>query len=328
MQNSAMGADGRIIREFESASGRGRANNIQRFTETEAGEAMHTMEAVTENSEFVNFWNNVLVPKFLKYRHILVGGLTQHSAKIMPSLEVAEGGRVVDVGCGCGYTTIELARRVGSSGSVMGIDCCEAFLDLRRGDAAAGLGNITFIGGDAQNYAFEPVHDFCFSRFGTMFFENPVAGLKNMRTALKPGGMATTIAWRTIDDNPWLGLPKEIVLRHLPPPGEDADTCGPGPFSMADQEMVTKQFEIAGYTDIRFERVDAPLMAGNTLDDAVAFQIALGPAGEVFREAGDEAAGKQDEIETALKSALQPYVTEEGVMLESSSWVISARNPE
>ena len=211
----------------------------------------------------------------------------------------------------------------------MGIGCCGAFLDLARDDAAtAGVGNVTFVEGDVQKVAFEPVHDFCFSRFGTQFFENPVAGLKNMRASLRPGGVMTSIVWRSIDDNPWLGLPKEIVLQILPPPGEDAETCGPGPFSMADQEMVTKQFEIAGYTDIRFERVDAPLMVGNTLDDAVGFQIALGPAGEVVREAGDEAVRKQEEIETALKSALKQYETAEGVMLESSSWVIRARNPE
>ncbi|MCZ6558243.1 MAG: class I SAM-dependent methyltransferase, partial [SAR324 cluster bacterium] len=200
---------------------------------------------------------------------------------------------------------------------------------IARDDAAArGVNNVSFVEGDAQSYPFEAIHDFCFSRFGTMFFENPVAGLKNMRRALKPGGMMTAIVWRPIGDNPWLGLPKEIVLRFLPPPGDDADTCGPGPFSMADQEMVTKQYEIAGYTDIKFDRVDAPLVIGRNPDDAVAFQIALGPAGEVFREAGDEALRKQDEIEAALKSELKAYETPDGIVLDSSSWVISARNPE
>lgn len=290
---------------------------------------MNTMEAVTGDSEFVEFWNEVLVPKFIKYRHILVDGLAHHSASIFPNLRVGEGDRVVDVGCGFGDTAILLAQRVGASGSVLGVDCCEAFLKIARDDAAAeGVGNVSFIRGDAQTYPFEPVHDFCFSRFGTQFFENPVAGLKNMRSALKPGGVMTAIVWRGIDDNPWLGLPKEIILQHLPPPGEDADSCGPGPFSMADQEMVTKQLEISGYTEIKFERVEAPLMVGNDLDDAVGFQIALGPAGEVFREAGDEALKKQGEIEDALKSALEPYQTADGVILNSSSWVISARNPE
>ncbi len=289
---------------------------------------MNTAETVRENSEFVNFWNSVLVPKFIKYRHILVDGLMHHSAMVFPALEVSEGDRVVDIACGFGETAIQLAQRVGPAGSVLGIDCCEAFLKIARDDAAAqGVENVTFVEGDAQRYAFEPVHDFCFSRFGTQFFENPVAGLRNMRSSLKPGATMTAIVWRTIDDNPWLLLPKIIVLEHLPPPGEDAQTCGPGPFSMADPEMVTKQFEIAGYTDIRFERKDAPLVVGNTLDEAVEFQIALGPAGEVFREAGDEGLRKQGDIEKALKSALKPYETPDGVVLDSSSWVISAHNP-
>ena len=281
------------------------------------------------NTEFVDFWNEILVPKFTKYRHVLVGGLTHHSAKIFPSLEVREGDRVVDVGCGFGDTAIALAKRAGPSGSVLGIDCCEAFLEIARGDAAAaGVDNVEFVEADVQFYPFEGDFDFCFSRFGTQFFENPVAGLKSMRRALKPGGTMTMIVWRGIEDNPWLGMAKEIVLRFLPPPGDDARTCGPGPFSMANQDMVTKQLEIAGYTGIAFERVDAPLMVGDSPDDAVGFQLALGPAGEVFREAGEEAESKRAEITAALTAELSKYETDEGIVLPSSSWVITARNPQ
>jgi SAM-dependent methyltransferase len=289
---------------------------------------MSTAEAPEAGNEFVDFWNEILAPKFIKYRHILVDGLTHHSAEIFPSLEVGEGDTVVDVGCGFGDTAIQLAQRVGPSGSVVGIDCCSAFLEIGRADAdAAGMGNVTFVEGDAQSYAFEAVHDFCFARFGTQFFENPVVGLKNMRTSLKPGGVMTMIVWRTIDDNPWLGLPKEIVLQYLPPPGDDARTCGPGPFSMANQEMVTKQLEIAGYTGIEFERVDAPLVVGRSPEDAIGFQIALGPAGEVYREAGEEAERRQDEIAAALTAGLSRYETPEGIVMDSSSWKITARNP-
>jgi len=289
---------------------------------------MSAAPAAASSNEFVDFWNDILVPKFTKYRHILVGGLTHHSEKIFPTLEIREGDKAVDVGCGFGDTAIQIARRVGPTGSVLGMDCCEAFLEFGRADAkAVGIDNVTFVEGDVQNYPFEPVHDFCFSRFGTQFFENPVAGLRSMRTSLRPGGVMTMIVWRTIDDNPWLGLPKQIILQILPPPGEDARTCGPGPFSMAGQEMVTKQLEIAGYDEIQFERIDAPLMVGNTLDDAVDFQLAIGPAGEVYREAGAAAEAKHDEIIAALKSELSKYVTDEGVVMQSSSWKIRARNP-
>lgn len=279
-------------------------------------------------SQYVEFWNNILVPKFVRWRHILVGGLTLHSERIFPSLQVNKGDKVVDAGCGFGDTAIELARLVGPTGSVLAVDCCDGFLEYGRRDAsAAGLSNITFLEADVQTYPFEPVHDFCFSRFGTQFFENPVAGLRNMRASLKLGGIMTMVVWRGIKDNPWLGHAKDIVLQFLPPPGENAQTCGPGPFSMADTGVVTKQLEIAGYRDIHFEQIDAEVFVGKDLDDAAAFQLAIGPAGEVYREAGKLAEQRYDEIANALKSQLAKYQRSNGLMMESSSWKVTARNP-
>lgn len=279
-------------------------------------------------NELVDFWNEVLAPKFIRFKHILVDGLTRHSDAVFPSLPAKPGDRVLDVGCGFGDTAIQLARRVGPQGSVTGIDCCEAFLEFGRKDAAAAsLSNVTFIEGDAQSHAFEPVHDFVFSRFGTMFFENPVAGLRNMRAALKPGGLMTMIVWRNLDDNPWVGLPKRVVLKYLPQPDADARSCGPGPFSMADQEMVTAMLKSAGYGDPAFKRVDAPVLVGATAKDSMDFQLALGPAGEVFREAGELAEQRRAEIEAALSEAISVYETDEGIAMASSSWVITAANP-
>lgn len=283
----------------------------------------------TERNEYVDFWNEILVPKFVRFRHILVDGLSHHSAKVFPRLEVRPGDKVVDVGCGFGDTAIELARRVGPEGRVLGIDCCEAFLDFgRKAAATEGVGNVTFLEADVQTHPFRPEFDFCFSRFGTQFFENPVAALRNMRASLKPGGTMTMIVWRDIAHNPWLGLPREIVAEILPPPGEDARSCGPGPFSMADPEVVTKQLEIAGYEGIEFERIDAPLRVGDTPDEAVEFQLAIGPAGEVYREAGNLAEQHRDEIVGALKQELARHETAEGVVLDSSSWLVTARNPK
>jgi len=290
---------------------------------------MSVAEASTASGEYVDFWNEILVPKFINYKHILVDGLTHHSAAIFPSLPVKKGDKVLDVGCGFGDTAIMLAERVGPTGEVIGQDCCTAFLDYGRQDAKTrGITNVTFVEGDALLDRFEPDHDFVFSRFGTMFFANPVAGLRNMRSALKPGGIMTHIVWRTPEDNPWLSMAKEVVLRFLPPPGENARTCGPGPFSMCDQETVTKMMEIAGYEDIEFERVDAPVLIGKTVEDAIGFQLALGPAGEVFREAGEEAEAKHDQIEAALAEAIEAQRHgADGIVMGSSSWVISGRNP-
>ena len=123
------------------------------------------------------------------------------------------------------------------------------------------------------------------------------------------------IVWRGIKDNPWLGSAKETVLRYLPAPGENAQTCGPGPFSMAETEVVTKQLEIAGYKDIAFEQVDAQVFVGKDLDDAVGFQLAIGPAGEVYREAGKLAEERHDEIAGALRAQLAKYKGPDGVMI-------------
>jgi SAM-dependent methyltransferase len=144
--------------------------------------------------------------------------------------------------------------------------------------------NIEFVEADVQTYPFRPEFDFCFSRFGTQFFENPVAALRNMRASLKPGGTMTMIVWRDIADNPWLGLPKKIVADLLPPPGENARSCGPGPFSMADPEVVTKQLEIAGYEGIEFERIDAPLLWATRWTRRSSSSSPSAPRGEIYRE--------------------------------------------
>ncbi len=289
---------------------------------------MSTPQANETNNQYIDFWNVVLAPKFNKWRHILAGGLELHSAKIFSALPLHSGYRVMDVGCGWGDTTIEIARRVGPAGSVVGLDCCDAFLDAGRSDAkAAGLTNLTFLEADVQTYPFEPVCDFCFSRFGTQFFENPVAGLRNMRLALKPGGLMTMIVWRTRVDNPWLTLSQEVLLRYLPAVKEDAATCGPGPFSMTDTEAVTQQLRISGYTNIRFERIDAEVLVGRDLDEAVAFQLAIGPAGEVYREAGKEAERLHEKLVAALKDELRQFARPQGVMMDSGSWMVTAESP-
>jgi ubiquinone/menaquinone biosynthesis C-methylase UbiE len=278
------------------------------------------------DTAFVQFWNSVLAPKFVRFRHVLVGGLSHHSEAVFPSLPVGEGSSVLDVGCGFGDTAIRLGQMVGPRGEVVGIDCCDAFLEFARQDAeAAGATNVRFVRGDAETGLPISAFDLVFARFGTMFFANPVAALRNMRRALKPGGRVVHIVWRDRADNPWLSMAKEIVLRFLPQPGDDARSCGPGPFSMSDETTVRSMMEAAGYGDIDFRRVDAPVLIGRDVADAVGFQLALGPAGEVFREAGARAEQRRDQIEAALALAIgRQRMAAEGIYMNSSSWVISA----
>ena len=282
-----------------------------------------------EDTAFVRFWNEVLAPKFIRFKHVLVDGLSHHSEAVFPSLPVREGDQVLDVGCGFGDTALKLAARVGPTGSVVGIDCCDAFLDYARAEVRArNVKNVTFVRGDAEIALPTNQFDFVFARFGTMFFANPVAGLRNMRRALKPGGRMAHIVWRDRADNPWLSMAKDVVLRFLPPPGDQAQTCGPGPFSMSDEGVVRAMMKSAGYEQVELRRVDAPVLVGKDVQDAIAFQLAIGPAGEVFREAGPEAERKRAEIEAALEEAInRQKIATDGIVMDSSSWVISAINP-
>ena len=285
-------------------------------------------DIATPTNEFVEFWNDTLAEKFNRFREILMNGLSYHSRVPLNNLKLEAGSKVLDVGCGWGDTAIELARKTGPEGHVLGVDCVDDFLEKGRADARqAGVDNVTFVAADVQTYPFEPEFDFCFSRFGMMFFENPVVAMRNVCSALKPGGELMFIVWRDIADNPWVGVPKEVVLEYLPEPGDDARTCGPGPFSMANPDVVKKQLEIAGFQDIGFERHDGPVVVGNSADNAMQFQLSIGPAGEVFREAGDLAEQRRGKVEQALRDALAPYEQEEGIVMPSSSWTITARKP-
>ena len=282
----------------------------------------------TPNAEFIAVWNEILVPKFKRFRDVFVTGASPHSAIPMAKHPPRSGERVLDVGCGFGETTIDLARLVGPKGSAVGFDCCDGFLDVGRQDArAAGIDNVSFLCGDAQADAFDGSFDLLFSRFGTMFFQAPKAALRNLRTALRPGARLLNVTWRPLASNPWVAIPKAIALQHLPPPPEDGRSCGPGPFSMSDPEVVRAIVEGAGFGDVAFEQIDSPIVVGRDVTEAIDFQLEVGPAGEIVREAGD--LGKQNRagLIADLRLALEPFVTPRGVVMGSSSWCITATNP-
>jgi ubiquinone/menaquinone biosynthesis C-methylase UbiE len=282
-----------------------------------------------DQSDFVKFWNEVLATKFNKYQNILMDGLSYHSHIPLSELHLEPGSRALDVGCGWGDTAIELAEKTGDKGEVVGMDCVDIFMEYGRQEAKSrGINNLSFQTEDVEIYPFQGDFDFVFSRFGMMFFSNPVFALRNIRKALKPGGKIMFIVWRTIDDNPWFGVPKQTLLNFLPPPGDGGLTCGPGPFSMAGQEMVTKQLHAAGFESVSHQRTDGKVMVGTDVDQAIGFQLAIGPAGEIYREAGDLATEKDDEIRAALSRELSPFQTEKGIMMDSSSWAITATNPK
>jgi len=235
---------------------------------------------------------------------------------------------VLDIGCGYGETSLEIGKIVGPEGEVLGLDCTESFLETAENERKeAGIDNVKFVLGDAQTYELpENYYDVVYSRFGVMFFQNIVFALKNAHKALKPGGKLCMIVWRTIDDNPCWGMAKDISLRHLPPPGDGAATCGPGPFALANEETTRGMMNAAGFTNIElFHRNDAKVSIGNTLDEAIDFQLMVGPSGEIIREAGDLGQEKLPELVDDMKNTMSEYEKDGGVILDSSTWLIMAR---
>jgi SAM-dependent methyltransferase len=187
------------------------------------------------------------------------------------------------------------------------------------------VANVGFRCGDVQTLELGGPFDLAFSRFGTMFFANPVAALRNVREALAPNGRLVMVVWRDRTANEWLYRAQQIVERFLARPAEyDEPTCGPGPFSMAGADTTSDVLLHAGFTDISFRRCDRPIVVGRDIDEAIELVTALGPAGEILRLAGDSAAHLHGEILAALREGLSDFAGPSGVQAPASTWIVSA----
>jgi ubiquinone/menaquinone biosynthesis C-methylase UbiE len=286
----------------------------------------------TDNAIVVEAWNTVLFDKFFRFRHLLVVGLAAHGDELLSRTPYPAGSRVLDVGCGFGDSTLHIARTLGPTGEAVGVDCAERFIAEGRADARAQhVDNANFFVADVQNEDLRGPYDHAFARFGTMFFNMPGAALRNLRKAVKPGGTLTQIVWRKREENPWLHE-AELCVRELVPvvahDETDAVHCGPGPFSMAGPDMVSDMLRAAGWSRISFERFDCDICIGRDLDEAVAFAMALGPAGEIIRLAGEEGERLTPKVSAALRETLGRYVRKDGsVYGPSSTWFIRSINP-
>ncbi|MGH8482150.1 MAG: class I SAM-dependent methyltransferase [Nevskiaceae bacterium] len=285
---------------------------------------------MNDNAIIVEAWNTVLFDKFVRFRHQLIAGLAGHSDEALSRGLFGAGQRVLDVGCGFGDSTQKIAAQVGASGEAIGVDCAQNFVQAATQEAAsAGVRNARFFVADVQHEDLRGPYDHAFARFGTMFFNMPGAAMRNVRKALEPGGTFTQIVWRKREDNPWVFEAEQRVRAIVPVVNhEDTDQvhCGPGPFSMSGPDMVSAMLRAAGFRRIGFERYDADICIGLSLDDAIEFGMALGPAGEIIRLAGDEGVRLRPQVVAALSEAFAPYVRPDGsVWCPSSTWFVTAR---
>jgi SAM-dependent methyltransferase len=281
------------------------------------------------NQEAVDAWNGILFDRFLQYRHIVGAGLGAHGEEGLRVNPPRPGERALDIGCGFGDTTQRIAGIVGPEGSALGFDAAPRFIELAREEAeAAGIDNVSFAVGDVQVAEFEQTFDYAFSRMGTMFFANPVPAMRNVRQALAPGGRLCMVVWRRKTVNEWMHRAETVVERFVEKDeGSEELTCGPGPFSMGDADVTSQILIGAGFEEISLRRCDISIQTGRDLDEAVEFAMALGPAGEVIRLAGEEAERLRPEITAALHESLADFDGPDGVWAPASTWIVSAVAP-
>lgn len=291
------------------------------------GEAIRVVE---DNVEATEAWNGPLFEIWVEYRDLVAESLREHSERALAANPPPEGGRVLDIGCGLGDTTTRIAELVGADGHVHGVDVAERMIETAIAEAAdAGIENVSYATCDIEMTRFDETFYYAFSRFGTMFFANPVAALRNVREALVPGGLLNMVVWRRKLDNEFMHRAEKVVERYLEEPEDpEAPRCGPGPFSMANADTVSDVLKHAGYEDIRLARQDLPYKIGDDLDHAVEFNMALGPAAEVLRGWGHRVDEIRPKIAADLRAALSDFVVDGGaVVAPASTWAITARAP-
>jgi ubiquinone/menaquinone biosynthesis C-methylase UbiE len=283
------------------------------------------------NDEAIRAWDGPLYERFVRFRETVTTGLGAHGEEALRSHPPQPGQRVLDIGCGFGDTTQRIAGLVGPDGEAVGVDAAPRFIEdaIREADEA-GVVNARFLVADVQEtLSGEERFDVAFSRFGTMFFASPVAALRNVRRALVPGGKLLMVVWRRRIDNDWLYRAQTIVEGIVARPEEyDEPTCGPGPFSMADADTTSEILIHSGFTDIALRRCDIPIVVGRDLEEALELVMALGPAGEILRLAGDRAAHLHGDVEAALREGLAEFAVDGGELrAPASTWIVSARAP-
>lgn len=299
--------------------------------ERDAGEVQVVKASTTEsktgmssdapNQAQIDYWNAGAGETWAALNDRLDRQLAPLGDAAMEALALQPGDRVLDVGCGCGHSSLALARAVGGTGQVTGIDVSRPMLDVARRRVPEGMeSQLEFLEADAQSYSFETeAFDAVYSRFGVMFFADPAAAFRNLTSGLALRGRLSFVCWRSLAENAWMAVPRNAGLQHLPP-AASGDPSAPGPFAFADARRIEAILVQGGYTNISISPFDTDIVLGRDLDEAVGMALKVGPLGAMLRETPQQLGT----VSRVVREALTPYVRRDGVLLPAATWIVTA----
>jgi len=275
----------------------------------------------TPNSRGAEFWNSAMGHAWVSQQAVISDVFTSVTSVSLVAAAAKQGEHVIDIGCGPGDTLLAFARAVGPSGDALGVDVSVPMLEFARHRAAeAGLANVTCALADATTYAFEPRRaNLVYSRFGMMFFDDPIKAFTNIRSAMKMGGRLVFVCFRTMPESPWFRVPIEAARPHVPPQ-PPVDPLAPGMFSLAREDRLRGVLTEAGFREIALNATDVPIHGKDTTQ-SMAFITQVGPLPALLENASDEQRKRATE---AARNALAAQIGADGRGLHVGLWLVSA----
>lgn len=279
-------------------------------------------ESKQSNAQQADLWNDASGKAWVELQPVLDQVLEPFERLLADIADPGVGDTVLDVGCGAGATTMAMARRIGVSGHCTGLDISQPLVALATARAKAqGLANASFVRGDAQIYALDAARfDAVISRFGVMFFDDPIAAFANVRKATRSGGKLAFVAWRSPADNDFMTVAARAAMPLLPPrPAFDPDA--PGQFAFADAGRVESILRASGWSAIGIERVDMACQMAE--GDLLTYVTRMGPVGAALREVDEATAAR---VKAVLIPAFAPYLKDGTARFTAASWLVTAQS--
>lgn len=277
-------------------------------------------ESHQANRDQAALWNEGSGRAWVDMQDVLDRMLAPLAIPVVDEGFPGEGGRVLDIGCGAGATTLAMAARLGPRGFCLGADISGLLVEAAKKRAVAEGSSAVFLQADAQTHAFEAMSfDAVISRMGVMFFDDPEAAFANIRRAARPGAKLAFVAWRSPADNPFMTAAGRAAAPFLPamrPPNPDA----PGQFAFADEAKVRRILTTSGWSEIDVRAIDAACSVAE--EELRAYAAKLGPVGAALREADEATRARVAEV---VREAFQPFIHDGAAHFTAACWLVTAR---